>query len=109
MVRNPTTGHVSPQFNVVFDGEFSTVNFKIEGKITPNWTDIVQRSSQSSAPENIDPEDTWLTTDLEEDTRKTPSHNPGVSPENNNKMLMSSQSVLHAKKVRISRKCLSLK
>ena len=58
----------------------------------------MQRSSQSSAPENIDPEDTWLTTDLEEDTRKTPSHNPGVSPENNNKMLMSSQSVLHAKK-----------
>ena len=27
MVLNPETGHVLPQFNVVFDDEFSTVPF----------------------------------------------------------------------------------
>ena len=35
MVRNPTTGHVSPQFNVVFDDDFSTVPLTREVTITP--------------------------------------------------------------------------
>ena len=54
LVLNPETIHVSPQFHVVFDEEFSTFPFMREGTITPNWTDIVHRSSQIGAAENID-------------------------------------------------------
>ena len=60
MVLKPATGHVSPQFHVVFDDKFSTVPFIREVIITPNWTDLVERSSQSSALDNIDLMDTWL-------------------------------------------------
>ena len=58
MVLNPATGHVSSQYHVVFDDEFYKVPFMREGTIPPNWTDIVQRRSQSGAPDNIDFKDT---------------------------------------------------
>ena len=45
LVLNPETGLVSPQFCVVFDDEVSTVPFMSKGKIPPNWTYLVQRSS----------------------------------------------------------------
>ena len=41
LVLNPATGHVSPQFHVVFDDEFSIVPFMRECKIIPNWKDLV--------------------------------------------------------------------
>ena len=69
LVKNSVTVHVSPQLNVVFDDEFSTVPFIREGKIPPNWKNIVKRRSQSGALENISLRDTWFTPDLEEDTR----------------------------------------
>ena len=59
-----------------------------EGTIPPNWTDLVHRISQSSAPDNIDLKDIWFTPDLEEDPSESPSHEPSVAPENNNKTLM---------------------
>ena len=55
----------------------------------------MQRSSQSGASENISLKDSWLTTDLDEDPRKTPSHDTSVSLENNNIMLTLSQSIPH--------------
>ena len=67
LVINPATCHVSPQFHVVFDDKLSDVPFIREGTIPPNWTDLVQHSSQSGAPDNIDPKDAWFTPDLEED------------------------------------------
>ena len=36
MILNPATGHVSPQYHVVFDDEFYTVPLTKEGKITTN-------------------------------------------------------------------------
>ena len=71
LVLKTATGHVSHQFHVVFADEFYTVPFMREGTMPPNWTDLVQRSSQSGAPENIDLKDTWFTIDPEENTRKT--------------------------------------
>jgi hypothetical protein len=37
LVYNPSTGHVSPQFHVVFDGDFTTVPYMEAGTISPNW------------------------------------------------------------------------
>ena len=68
-----------------------------EGKIPQNWKDLVKLSSKNGAPENIDLKDNWFTPDLEEDTIDTPSHEPIVSPENNNSTLKSLQSILHLK------------
>ena len=58
LVLNPATGHVSPQFHMVFDDEFSTVPFMGEGTIPPNWKDLVQHSLQRGAPETIYIKDT---------------------------------------------------
>ena len=65
LVLNPETGHVSTQFHVVFDDEISTVLFMREITISPNWKDLVQCSSQSGAPDNIDLKDSWFTPYLE--------------------------------------------
>ena len=56
-----------------------------EEKIPPNWTDLVQQSSQSGAHENIDINDTWFNPDLDEYTRETPRHESSFAPENNKK------------------------
>ena len=61
MLLNPKTGHVSPQFHVVFDGKFSKVIFIREVIITPNFIDTGQPSSQIGVPENIDLKDKWFT------------------------------------------------
>ena len=53
-----------------------------EGTILPNWTDLVQRISQSGAQENIEHKDTWLTIDLEEYPIQTPTHVPRVTQKN---------------------------
>ena len=45
-----------------------------EGKIHPNFTDLVQLSSQSGTPEIIDLKDACFTPDIEEVPRKTPRH-----------------------------------
>ena len=80
---------------MVFYYEFSTVPFIRKDTIPPNWTDIVKRSSKSSAPENIDLNDNWFTPDLEEDPRKNTSREPTVAPENNRNTPMLSQYVPH--------------
>ena len=43
----------------MFDNEFPTVTFIIEGTIQPNWKNLVQLISHKSAQENIDLKDTW--------------------------------------------------
>ena len=77
---------------MVFDDDFSTVPFTREVTIPPNWTDLLQRSSQIYTPEIIVLEDTWFTPDLEEDTSETPRHKPVAVPnaKNKNKMIASS-------------------
>ena len=50
LVLNPEIGNVSPQYHVVFDDEFSTVQLFRTDTITINWIDPVQRRSQSGAP-----------------------------------------------------------
>ena len=83
---------------MVFDDKISKVTFIREGIIPPNWKDLVQRISKSGALKNIDLKDTWFNPDLQKDTRKTPSNEPKVAPDNIRNMLTLLQSVLHAQK-----------
>ena len=78
-----------------FNDEFSTKSFTREGTIPPNWTYLVQCISHSGALENIDINDTWFTTYIDKYSSKTPSYNPSVAPENNNKTITLLQSEPH--------------
>ena len=42
LVLNPRTGHVSPQFHVIFDDLFTTVPFMNKSQLPPNWDELVK-------------------------------------------------------------------
>ena len=86
---------------MVFDDEFSTVIFIREGTIPPNWTYLVQRISQSGAPEYIDIKDTWLTLDIEKYTIGTLTYILRVSPENQINMMTSSHNLQQVDKIMV--------
>ena len=44
LVLNPRTLHVSPQFHVAFDDQFTTVPYLASGDVPPNWNKIVNAS-----------------------------------------------------------------
>ncbi len=48
LVYNPSTGHVSPQYNIVSDNDFTTVPYIEAGTIPPHWSDLLQSSSEAS-------------------------------------------------------------
>jgi hypothetical protein len=45
LVLNPKTGHVSPQFHVVFDGDFTTVPYLRSTTVPPHWAELVHSSA----------------------------------------------------------------
>ena len=45
-----------------------------EGTIPPNFTYLVQHSSQNGIPENVELKDTWFNPDLEQYPSKNPTH-----------------------------------
>lgn len=62
LVYNPSTGHVSPQFHVVFDDDFTTVPYMEAGTIPPNWEDLVTNSSEKSTLQALELTEAWLGT-----------------------------------------------
>ena len=60
LVWNPTTGRVSPQFNVVFDDDWSTMPYMKAGMLSPNWEDIVKYSWEMATTKDINLAGTWL-------------------------------------------------
>ena len=42
LVLNPRTVHVSPQFHVVFDDEFTTVPYLTKGQVPPHREELVR-------------------------------------------------------------------
>ena len=46
LVLNPATGHVSPQFHLVFDDDFTTVESMRNGTVPQNWCELVSKSSE---------------------------------------------------------------
>lgn len=60
LVFNPRTGHVSPQYHVVFDDDFTTVPFMEKGERPPNWVDLCRQNAESSTDESVDLALEWL-------------------------------------------------
>ena len=53
LVLNPRTLHVSPQFHIVFNEDFTTVPYLSLHDITPNWSDLLMNAEDVSE-ENYD-------------------------------------------------------
>ena len=45
LVLNPRTGHVLPQFHVVFDDDFTTVEYLCKMTVPPHWADLARSSA----------------------------------------------------------------
>ena len=60
LVLNPTSGHISPQFHVVFDDTFGTVPYMREGTIPPHWAELVRNSTEIATDEDFDTAKTWF-------------------------------------------------
>jgi hypothetical protein len=45
LILNPRTGHVSPQFIVVYNNDFTTVPYLRNATVPPHWVEIVKASS----------------------------------------------------------------
>ena len=60
LVFNPATGHVSPQFHVVFDDDFSTVPYMEKAVIPPNWEELYQSYWELVTEEDFHLADSWF-------------------------------------------------
>ena len=55
LVLNPRTGHVSPQFHVVYDEDFTTVPYLRTGQVPPHWAKLVSQSAELVVTNNSSP------------------------------------------------------
>ncbi|KAL7461231.1 hypothetical protein ACHAXS_001651, partial [Conticribra weissflogii] len=62
LILNPTTGHISPQFHVVFNDTFSTVPHMREETVPPHWAELIWNSAELATDENFDLAQTWFQT-----------------------------------------------
>ena len=60
LVFNPSTGHVSPQYHVVFDDDFTTVPYMKRGEIPPNWEDLYNENRELATDEDYDLAKSWF-------------------------------------------------
>ena len=51
LVLNPKTGHVSPQYHVIFDDDYSTLSYMRQSKIPPHWKKMITKSSKVISPD----------------------------------------------------------
>lgn len=59
LVLNLTTGHVSPQYHVVFDDNFSTVPSMRKGTVPTNWKKLFDNHCESAIPEDFEKAKRW--------------------------------------------------
>ena len=71
LVLNPQTLHVSPQYHVVFDDDFSTVPYMRKSEMPPNWLELVNSSREKATDEDFELASRWsVDSTLNEDVAK---------------------------------------
>jgi hypothetical protein len=60
LVFNPRTGHVSPQYHVVFDDTFLTIPFMDNGTVPPHWADLHKHSTERATNEEFNLAEEWM-------------------------------------------------
>eukprot|EP00957_Ditylum_brightwellii_P144159 10983950-Ditylum_brightwellii.AAC.1 len=53
------TGHVNPQYHIVFDDEFSTVPYLQSSETPPNWTELVTKHTKKATDQAFNLASTW--------------------------------------------------
>jgi hypothetical protein len=76
LVLNPQTGHISPQYHVVFDDQFTTVSFIEKNEVPPNWAQLVVNSTEKVTKEHYELAKTLLFLDPELGDISMPEPNP---------------------------------
>ena len=61
LVLNLRTGHVSPQFHVIFDDDFTTIDYLASSTAPPNWDDLFKTFSELATDEQFDLAERWKT------------------------------------------------
>ncbi len=80
LVYNPSTGHVSPQYHVVFDDDFTTVSYMETGTIPPHWPDLVHSSSEMASKQAFNLTEAWLGSTGQDNSDLKLTDNPVVDP-----------------------------
>ena len=78
-VLNLMTGYASPQYHVVFDDDFTTVDYIQSGDEPPNWCNLCTDSSEQVIDEQYDLATTWYDDTLADKTEgglKIHEHGP---------------------------------
>jgi hypothetical protein len=80
LVYNPSTGHVCPQYHVVFDDDFTTVPYMEAGTIPPHWSDLVHSASELAIKQALDLAQAWLGSTGQDNTDQQFTDNLVVDP-----------------------------
>ena len=74
LVLNPFTGHVSPQYHVTFDDDFTTLPFVRQGVEPPHWSRLFNKSSYKATDSPFEATEHWTSPGL------TPTHTNSHCP-----------------------------
>eukprot|EP00957_Ditylum_brightwellii_P204894 15341264-Ditylum_brightwellii.AAC.1 len=71
LVLNLQTGHVSSQYHIVFDDEFTNVPYLDSAEAPPNWIDFIKNHTECATEESFNIASSWYEgkgsiTDLDE-------------------------------------------
>jgi hypothetical protein len=76
LVLNPRMGHVSPQFQVVFDGHFTMAPFMEKNEVPPHWAQLVENLQEKVTEEHYKLAKMWLFPDPDVGDILMPERNP---------------------------------
>jgi hypothetical protein len=79
LVFNPSTGHVSPQYHVVFDDNLTTVQYMNDKLVPPNWANLVENSSELATKQSFVLAKNWSQESSNNTDLQAPD-NPVVDP-----------------------------
>ena len=76
LVLNLRTGHVSPQYHIIYDDECSTVPYFSGAETPPNWSQLCQHSLEHTINEDDITSNSWLypNHDADENTTSPTNH-----------------------------------
>ncbi len=94
LVLNPLTGHVSPQFHVVFDDQLTTVPFMEKNEVPPHWAQLIKTSCEKVTEEHFELAKTWLFPDPKPGDISLPERNQNFS-NNYNWTLIDQETIDH--------------
>jgi hypothetical protein len=80
LVYNPSTGHVSPQYHVAFDDDFTMVPYTEAGIFPPHWSDLLQSSSELASKQAFNLAQAWLGSTGQDNTDLQFTNNPVIDP-----------------------------